>query len=60
MNFFSPFHAPANTNGYFIAGYAIFFVIMSIYLASLFIRNHNLKQEYALLVELDRGEQHIP
>jgi hypothetical protein len=56
MNLFSHFHAPADTNVYYIAGYVIFFIIMGIYLASLIIRSRNLKQEYELLVALDPGE----
>jgi len=53
MNLFSLFQAPANTNSYFIAGYAVFFTVMAVYLAVLFVRNRNLKQEYELLKELD-------
>ena len=56
MIIFSLFHAPADTNGYYIAGYAIFFGVMILYLASLFIRNRNLKQEYELLVDLEQEE----
>ena len=48
--------ATAETSNYFIAGYAIFFTVMALYLASLFIRTRNLQQEYELLVELDEGE----
>ena len=47
---------PAETTNYFIAGYIIFFTVMTVYLASFFVRNRNLKQEYALLEELDREE----
>ena len=53
MNLFSIFQAPADTNGYYIAGYAVFFSVMAIYLAVLFVRDRNLKQEYELLKELD-------
>lgn len=53
MNIFSFMQAPADTTGYYIAGYAIFFIVMILYLASLYIRNRNLRQEYALLLELD-------
>ena len=45
---------PAETTNYFIAGYVIFFSVMALYLASFFVRNRNLKQEYALLEELDQ------
>jgi len=53
MNLFSILQAPINTDGYYIAGYAVFFTVMAIYLAVLFMRNKNLKQEYELLKELD-------
>jgi len=54
MIFFSLLNAPANTTAYYIAGVAIFFTVMIIYLASLYIRTQNLKKEYDLLVELDQ------
>ena len=41
--------APANTNVYFIAGYAVIFGTMLIYLISLIVRRRNLRQEYELL-----------
>ncbi len=53
MNLFSLLSAPAETTGYYIAGYIIFFLIMGLYLASLFIRTRNLHQEYELLLELE-------
>jgi hypothetical protein len=56
MNLFSLLQAPADTNGYYIAGYAVFFTVMTIYLAVLFMRNRNLQQEYELLKELDQEE----
>ena len=56
MTLFNLIQAPADTTSYFIAGYIIFFTVMLLYLASLFIRSRNLRQEYELLVELDEGE----
>ena len=56
MNILSILHAPVDTNGYYIAGYAIFFGVMILYLASLFIRNRNLKQEYQMLIDLDQED----
>ena len=53
MNIFSILQAPADTNGYFIAGYLVFFGVMIIYLASLYFRNRNLQEEYKLLTEND-------
>ena len=54
MNLFSLFQAPADTNGYYIAGYAIFFAVMGLYLVSLIVRDRNLKREYELLVDLEK------
>ena len=53
MILYSLLHAPAETTGYYIAGYVIFFLVMGIYLASLYLRSRNLQQEYELLVELE-------
>jgi hypothetical protein len=47
-------NGPAETTNYYVAGYAIFFTVMALYLVSFFVRNRNLKQEYALLEELER------
>ena len=44
--------APPDTSAYMIAGYAIFFVLMIIYLVSLFIRSHNLNEDLATLESL--------
>jgi hypothetical protein len=43
---------PAETTNYFIAGYAIIFSVMGLYVASYFIRFRNLRQEIELLEEL--------
>jgi len=47
---------PAETTNYYIAGYVIFFIVISLYLASFFVRNRNLEQEYTLLKDLEREE----
>lgn len=47
---------PANTVSYFIAGYVIIFGIMAAYLVSLLVRWNNLKQEAALLEELEKKD----
>ncbi|MEW6178681.1 MAG: hypothetical protein AB1522_02020 [Chloroflexota bacterium] len=47
---------PANTVSYFIAGYGVIFGVMIFYLASLIIRWRNLRQDEALLEELDQKE----
>ena len=54
MNLFSILNAPADTTGYYIAGYVIFFVVMTLYLLRLFLRDRNLKREYELLVDLEK------
>ena len=47
---------PPDTTGYMIAGYVIFFVVMAIYLASLFIRWRNLNQDLRMLEELEKEQ----
>jgi len=42
-----------DTSGYMIAGYTIFALVMAIYLASLWIRWRNLKQDLRTLEELE-------
>jgi hypothetical protein len=44
-----------DTSGYMIAGYAITFVVLGIYVASLYLRNRNYRQEMALLEELEKS-----
>ena len=48
--------APANTVSYMIAGYAVIFGLMVIYLISLVIRHHNLNQDIKMLEELEDKE----
>jgi CcmD family protein len=47
---------PAQTTGYMIAGYAVIFVTMFIYLVSLVIRRRNLQQDLQVLQDLDQNE----
>jgi hypothetical protein len=56
MILLSLLNAPADTTGYYIAGYAIFFTVMILYLATFIIRSKNLKLEYELLTELDQEQ----
>jgi hypothetical protein len=44
----------ANTDGYMIAGFVITFVVMGLYVASIFVRTRNLKQDQATLEEMDK------
>ena len=43
---------PAETTGYMIAGYAVIFGVMLIYVASLYIRRRNLLRDLEVLQEL--------
>lgn len=43
---------PANTMGYMIAGYAVIFGVMLIYMVSLVVRWRNLRQDEQLLQDL--------
>ena len=46
-----------DTSGYMVAGYIIAFVVMGLYLASIYIRNRNLKQDISMLEEMEKAEQ---
>jgi hypothetical protein len=47
---------PAISIKYLIAGYAIFFVVLALYLASLFVRWSNLKRNLKSLEEMKKKE----
>jgi uncharacterized protein with FMN-binding domain len=47
-----------DTSGYMIAGYAISFITMALYVASMYLRSRNLNQDLATLEELERSSQH--
>ena len=47
---------PANTTNYMIAGYAVIFGVMLLYLISLSIRQRNLQKDLEVLEEI-QGEQ---
>jgi len=42
-----------DTSGYMIAGYTIAFVVMGLYVLSIYLRNRNLSQDLTMLEELD-------
>lgn len=46
-----------DTSNYMIGGYAVFFTVMILYLASMVIRNRNLKRDLESLEEIERIEQ---
>jgi len=43
-----------DTSGYMIAGYAVAFIVLAIYTASLYIRNRNLNRDAAMLEEMEQ------
>ena len=47
---------PPDTSLYMIAGYAIAFGVMLIYVASLAIRSRNLKRDLSMLEEMDKDK----
>jgi len=47
---------PAQTLDYMIAGYAVIFGVMLIYLISLYIRRKNLSQDIEVLEELEQHQ----
>jgi hypothetical protein len=46
-----------DTSGYMIAGYAISFLVMALYVASIYLRQRNLNQDMDTLQELDTPAQ---
>jgi CcmD family protein len=51
--YFIPFFAPPETTNYMIAGYAVIFSVMIIYIASLVLRRRKLEQDLKTLEEMD-------
>jgi hypothetical protein len=43
-----------DTSGYMIAGFVISFVVMGLYVASMYLRTRSLRQDQSLLEEMDR------
>ena len=46
--------ATPDTSGYMVAGYAIAFIVMALYVASIYFRNRNLNQDMTMLEEMDK------
>jgi len=44
----------ANTNNYMVAGYAVAFIVMALYVASLYVRTRNLNRDLTTLEEMDK------
>jgi uncharacterized protein with FMN-binding domain len=49
-----------DTSEYMIAGYAIAFIVMALYVASMALRSRNLKQDLTTLEEMDKTTQEKP
>jgi len=49
--------APANTTNFMIAGYAVIFGVMLIYLISLLVRQRNLQKDLEVLEEIQVEER---
>jgi hypothetical protein len=49
--------ATPDTTSYMIAGYVITFLVMGLYLASIYIRNRNLKQDLSMLEEMEKTKE---
>ena len=45
--------APVETTGYMIAGYAVIFGVMALYLISLIVRRRNLERDLEVLEDLE-------
>jgi hypothetical protein len=43
-----------NTSGYMIAGYTIAFIVMGLYVLSIYLRSRNLHQDMTMLEEIDK------
>ena len=48
---------PANTTAYFIAGYAVIFSVMALYILSIYLRYRNASQELDILVDLEEKQE---
>jgi hypothetical protein len=46
--------ATPDTSAYMIAGYAVAFIVMALYVLSIYLRSRNLNQDLALLDEMDK------
>ena len=50
------FDSPPDTSQYMIAGYAIAFGVMLLYVVSLFIRSRNLNRDMSMLEDMDKDK----
>jgi hypothetical protein len=49
--------ATPDTSGYMIAGFAISFLVMGLYVVSLYLRSRNLHRDREMLEEMDSAQQ---
>jgi hypothetical protein len=49
--------APAETTRYMIAGYAVIFSVMFLYIISIVVRRRNLKRDMEILNEIEQKEK---
>ena len=45
-----------DTSGYMIAAYAVAFLVMALYVFSIYLRNRNLRQDLTTLEELEKTQ----
>jgi hypothetical protein len=45
---------PPDTSGYMIAGFAVAFIVMALYVVSIYLRARNLNQDMTILEEMDK------
>ncbi len=45
-----------DTSRYMVLGYSITFIVMALYVLSLYIRNRNLNQDLSMLEDMDKSE----
>lgn len=46
-----------DTSEYMIAGYLISFIVIGLYIASIYLRSRNLKRDMSMLEEMEKAEQ---
>jgi len=47
---------PPDTSQYMVAGYAIAFGVMLVYVVSMFVRSRNLQRDMSMLEEMDKDK----
>ena len=52
--------ATPDTSGYMIAGYALTFVILGLYVFSMILRNRNYQQDMSMLEEMEKESAKVP